>query len=43
VYKRSGLFTERGFQRVVTPPGMVSPYYGRIGFRRVDDVYVLEM
>ena len=43
VYKKSGLFTERGFLRVVTPPGMVSPYYGRIGFRRVDDVYVLDM
>ena len=43
VYKRSGLFTERGFHRVVTPPGMVSPYYGGIGFRRVGDVYVLEM
>lgn len=43
VYKRSGLFTERGYHRVVTPPGMVSPYYGRIGFRRVGDVYVLDM
>jgi hypothetical protein len=43
VYQRSGLFTERGFGRVVTPPGMISPYYGRIGFKRVGDVYVLEM
>jgi hypothetical protein len=43
VYKRSGLFAEHGFRRVVTPPGMVSPYYGRIGFQRVGDVYVLEM
>jgi hypothetical protein len=43
VYKKSGLFTQRGFRRVVTPPGMVSPYYGRIGFRRAGDVYVLEM
>ncbi len=43
VYKRSGLFTSRGFRRVVTPPGMVSPYYGRIGFRRVGEVYELEM
>jgi hypothetical protein len=43
VYKRSGLFTEHGFHRVVTPPGMVSPYYGRIGFQRVGDVYVLEV
>ncbi len=43
VYKRSGLFTERGYHRVVTPPGMVSPYYGRIGFQRIDDAYVLEI
>ncbi|GIH03342.1 hypothetical protein Rhe02_14090 [Rhizocola hellebori] len=43
VYRRSGLFSERGFRRVVTPPGMVSPYYGRIGFKREGDVYVLEM
>ena len=43
VYKRSGLFTERGYHRVVTPPGMVSPYYGRIGFQRGGAVYLLEM
>jgi hypothetical protein len=43
VYKRSRLFTERGFTRVVTPPGMVEPYYPRLGFRREGDVYVLEL
>ncbi|HSK56810.1 MAG TPA: hypothetical protein VK908_16270, partial [Jiangellales bacterium] len=27
VYRRSGLFTDRGYRRVLTPPGMVAPYY----------------
>ena len=26
VYRRSRLFTERGFHRVMSPPGMVAPY-----------------
>lgn len=43
VYKRSGLFTDRGFRRVVTPPGMVAPYYPRLGFRRDGDTYVLDL
>ncbi|HZM78395.1 MAG TPA: hypothetical protein VFC19_21935 [Candidatus Limnocylindrales bacterium] len=43
VYQRSRLFTERGFRRVVTPPGMVEPYYPRLGFQRDGDVYVLEL
>lgn len=43
VYRRSGTFTDRGFHRVVTPPGMVDPYYGRIGFRRTGDLYVLDL
>jgi hypothetical protein len=43
VYRRSRLFTERGFRCVVTPPGMVTPYYGRIGFRPDGDSYVLEL
>lgn len=43
VYQRSRLFTERGFKRVVTPPGMVEPYYPRLGFQRTGDVYVLEL
>lgn len=41
VYRRSRLFTDRGFHTVVTPPGMVAPYYDRLGFRCVDDSYVL--
>jgi hypothetical protein len=43
VYRRSRLFTERGFRRVVTPPGMVAPYYHRLGFRRDGASYVLEL
>jgi hypothetical protein len=41
VYRRSRLFTDRGFHTVVTPPAMVSPYYDRLGFRREGDSYVL--
>jgi hypothetical protein len=43
VYKRSRLFTEQGFRKVITPPGMVTPYYGRLGFHREGDVYVLDL
>jgi hypothetical protein len=43
VYRRSHLFTDRGFRRVLTPPGMVAPYYGRLGFRPSGDSYLLEL
>lgn len=43
VYRRSPLFTSRGFRRVVTPAGMVSPYYERLGFRRYGDSYALDL
>jgi hypothetical protein len=43
VYRRSRLFTDRGFRQVVTPPGMVAPYYDRLGFRRDGDSYVLDL
>jgi len=42
VYRRSHLFTDRGFRRVLTPPGMVAPYYERLGFRKTGDSYLLE-
>jgi len=32
VYRKSGLFRERGFSVVRTAPGMVAPYYERLGF-----------
>ena len=43
VYRRSDLFTDRGFRRVVTPPGMVAPYYPRLGFRRTGEAYTLDL
>jgi hypothetical protein len=43
VYRSSHLFTSRGFRRVLTPPGQVEPYYGRIGFAKAGDSYVLEL
>jgi len=43
VYRRSGLFRDRGFHQVVTPAGMVAPYYDRLGFRRQGESYVLDL
>ncbi|MDQ4054722.1 MAG: hypothetical protein M3237_18785 [Actinomycetota bacterium] len=43
VWRRSGVLRERGFRRVVTPPGMVAAYYGEVGFRRDGDGYVLDL
>jgi hypothetical protein len=43
VYRRSGLFRDRGFHEVRTAPGMMAPYYERIGFRPVGDAYCLEV
>jgi hypothetical protein len=43
VYRRSGLFRDRGFRRVLSPPGMVGPYYDRLGFRRTGDTYALDL
>jgi hypothetical protein len=43
VYRRSGMFQQRGFREVRTPPGMVAPYYARLGFRRAGDGYRLDL
>jgi hypothetical protein len=43
VYRRSGLLSDLGVRRVTTPPGMVAPYYDRLGFRRDGDAYVLNV
>jgi hypothetical protein len=43
VWRRSGLLKEEGFRKVVTPPGMVAPYYDRLGFKQELDHFVLEL
>ena len=43
VWRRSGLLREHGFARVVTPPGMVAPYYDRLGFHREGESYALDL
>jgi hypothetical protein len=41
VFGAEGPFRARGFRRVLTPHGMVDPYYERLGFRKDGDAYVL--
>jgi hypothetical protein len=43
VWRRSSVLRERGFRRVMTPPGMVDPYYPKLGFARSGDRFVLEL
>ena len=43
VYRHSRLLTDRGFRQVRTPPGMLAPYYDRLGFRRDGDAYLLDL
>ena len=43
VFRKSGLFRDQGFTEVLTPPGMLEPYYGRLGFTRHDDRYRLAL
>src|SRR5690606_8050979 len=44
VYGESGVFCDRGFRTVLTPPGMVRPYYEALGFEKVDeDRYALDL
>jgi hypothetical protein len=43
VWRRSRLLGDEGIHRVVSPPGMVRPYYDRIGFRAEGDVFVLDV
>ena len=40
VYRESDLFRRRGFRAIVTPQGMVAPYYQRLGFRQDGDVWL---
>jgi hypothetical protein len=41
VFGPEGPFRRHGFRRVLTPPGMVDPYYERLGFHREGDAYVI--
>ncbi len=41
VFRRSELFTSRGYTKVLTSPGMVSTYYSRIGFSPAGDRFEL--
>jgi hypothetical protein len=43
VFKRSGLLKQHGFTRVHTPPGMVEPYYAKLGFRPSGDHYTFDL
>lgn len=43
VWRRSNLLRESGFTRVITPPGMVAPYYERLNFRREGESFALEL
>ncbi len=43
VYQRSGLFREHGYSSILSPPGMVAPYYDRLGFRRDGASYRLDL
>jgi hypothetical protein len=43
VWRRSALLHDEGVTRVISPAGMVAPYYDRIGFRREGDVFTLDV
>ncbi|WP_270886650.1 hypothetical protein [Pedococcus sp. 5OH_020] len=43
VYRSSGLFRGRGIRRILTPPGMVNPYYARLGFHEEGDHWVADL
>lgn len=43
IWRQSGMLSSHGYRRVVTSPGMVAPYYDRVGFHRDDDSWVLNL
>ena len=43
VFRKSGLFRDRGFTTVLTPPGMVAPYYEKLGFVREGSGWRLDL
>jgi hypothetical protein len=43
VYRTSTVLTDLGLRRILTPAGMVAPYYDRLGFRREGDHFALDL
>ncbi|MFI7541680.1 hypothetical protein [Actinoplanes sp. NPDC049599] len=43
VFRQSQYFRKHGCRTVITPPGMLSPYYDKLGFRREGESYVLDL
>ena len=43
VFRHSSLFRNQGFREVLTPPGMVAPYYQRLGFTPAGDRFRLDL
>jgi len=43
VWRKSQLLKDEGFRKVITPPGMVAPYYPRLNFRPEGDSFALEL
>ena len=43
VWRKSGLLRESGFTRVLSPAGMVAPYYDRLGFHAEGDRFALDL
>lgn len=43
VWRRSDLLRDSGFRRIVTPAGMVNPYYEKLDFKPAGRSFVLEL
>jgi hypothetical protein len=43
VYRSSGMFRGKGIRQIRTAPGMVNPYYARLGFREEGDHWVADL
>jgi hypothetical protein len=43
LWRRSGVLRDRGFRRVLAPPGMVGAYYDKVGFHREGEGYALDL
>ena len=43
LYLESDPPSVRGFRRILTPPGMLHPYYARLGFTRSGDSWAAEL